>query len=476
MAVVKVGQVKATLGKAISYITNPEKTRDGELVSANFTTTPSGHRDCESSMLSSLEATKGGLRTGGVLAHHVIQSFDPDDPVSADEAHRIGETLAERITDGEYKFIVATHVDRHHLHNHILICAANDATHRKMRVQKDTLKKWRGISDDLCRENGISVLRKPDETRIGRSMGEIYASAKGIGIKERIRNQIDVAAANAATFDGFRKALAARGIEVTVRGRHLTFTDPTSGQKIRDTRLGQSYDQLNIMARISKKQLVEITFNEKMIVRRTRQAVTVSLPGTKRGKQLTVPADRLIRSGKTFRAFLGSDSEQIVTDRSGRFSERLRGEGLYQYFARTNVELGGFTSAKLGVAIGVSDAQKRFYQSQSHRLDTLRESARQLTALHAWAPDGNLDRAIERLATRIRVERADLQAQVVSLSETLRDSLGDADQAKSINQDIQVREVRITNLENDMKSLENLKTKTNPQPEYGPKRVHHRSL
>lgn len=476
MAIVKIGQVKATLGKAISYITNPEKTQDGELVSANFTTTPSDYRDCERKMLNSLEATKNGLQIGGVLAHHVIQSFDPDDPISAEDAHRIGEMLAERITGGEYKVIVATHTDRHHLHNHILICAANDTTHKKIRVQKDTLKKWRSISDELCRENGISVLRKPNDNRIGRSMAEIYASAKGIGTKERIRNQIDVAAANSNTFDGFRKAMAASGIEATVRGRHLTFTDPASGQKIRDTRLGQAYEQINIMARINKEQLVEISFSEKLITARTNQAVTVILPGAKHSRRITIPRERLIHSGKTFRAFLGTDSEQIVTDRNGRYSARLRGEDLYEYFSRPDIELNRFSEEKLGGSIGISVAQKRFYQFQGHRLDALRESARQLTAIRTWALDGNLDQAIERISTRIKVERADLQAQVVSLSETLRDSLGDAEQVKSINKDIDLREVRITSLEKDMRSLEKLRAKDNPQPERGPRRTRHRSL
>lgn len=476
MAVVKMGQIKATLGKALLYISDPQKTLDGELVSATFTQNATDIDMTERSMLRSLENTSQGLRSGGVLAHHIIQSFDPDDPITPEEAHRIGEEFISRITNGEYKAVIATHVDHHHLHNHILICAANDVTHKKMRVQKDTLKKWRAISDDLCRENGLKVLRKPDEKRVGRSMGEIYAAAKGLSVKERIRNQVDVAAANSADFDELRKRLGERGIEMTIRGRHLTFTDPITGQRVRDTRLGQAYDQLNIMARLNKEQLIEISFNERMIAARTNQAVTVLVPGAKHGKRITIPRERLIRSGKTFRAFLGADSEQIITDRHGRYSEKLRGEDLYEYFSRPDIEMGSLATTKLVDSVGVSDAQKRFFRFQGHRLDALRESARQLTAIRTWAPDGNLDQAIERLSTRIRVERADLQAQVVSLSETLRDSLGDAEQVKSINQDIDLREVRISSLEKDMRSLEKLRAKDNQQPERGPRRTRHRSL
>jgi hypothetical protein len=476
MAVVKMGQIKTTLARSIQYITQPSKTDGGQLVLSNFTSDPTRYEAVAASMMNDLDASPRGLRAGGVLAHHVIQSFDPEDPITPGEALRMGQEFVQRITDGEHKYVIATHVDKNHVHNHIIICAANEVTHKKMRIQKNTLKKWRGISDELCRDAGIRVLRKPDESRVGRSMGEIYASAKGIGIKERIRNQIDVAAANTTSFSTFGKALEARGIKVTVRGQHLTFVDSVSGQKIRDTRLGQAYDQLNIMARISKKQLVEISFNEKLIVKRTRQTVTIALPGTRRSKWLAIPTDRLIRSGKTLRAFLGTDSEQVITDRNGRYTAKLRGEDLYEYFSRPDIELGGFGEEKLGVTIGVSDAQKRFYRSQGHRLDELRESARQLTAIRTWAPDGNLDLAIERLSTRIRVERADLQAQVVSLSETLRDSLGDAEQVKSINQDIDLREVRITSLEKDMGSLEKLRAKENPQPERGPRRTRHRSL
>lgn len=132
MAVVKIGQVKATLGKAIAYITNPEKTQHGELVSSNFTHTPSDIRLSEKMMVDDLQTTSGGT----VLANHVIQSFDPTDPLTPEQAHTIGQEFVEKLTGGEYKYIIATHVDRDHIHNHILICAANETTHKKIRIHR----------------------------------------------------------------------------------------------------------------------------------------------------------------------------------------------------------------------------------------------------------------------------------------------------------------------------------------------------
>ncbi|MCI1901847.1 MAG: relaxase/mobilization nuclease domain-containing protein [Bifidobacteriaceae bacterium] len=472
----KIGQVKATLGKAIRYVTDPEKTDGGRLVSGNFTASPSDYLAAEKSMLDSLEACGKGLRGGGVLAHHVIQSFDPEDPITPEEAHRIGLEFVERIAGSDHKIIVATHVDRHHIHNHIIICAANDATHRKLRVQKNTLKQWRAISDELCRENDLNVLREPDETRIGRSFREIYATAKGMSTKNRIRSLIDVTAARTTSFDELKEALGMNGVDVTVRGRHLTFTDRETGMRIRDTRLGGAYDQLNIMARLARETLTEISFNGRMIATQTRTAITVYLPGTKQRERLTIPRDRIIRSGRTWRAWLGADSEQVITDRRGRLTRRIPALRLYEHFAAPNTSLGDLAETKLKVTAGVSAAQRGYYRYQGRRLDALRDSARQLSAASTWAPDGDITAALKRLDQRIGTERADLQAVVISLADLLRDSLGDSEESKRIDQDISTRERRLSSLERDHAALEKVQKENAPQRERGPKRVRRRPL
>ena len=160
MAVVKIRKVKATLAKSIAYVTAPAKT-DGQRLAS--TTTGHDIADCDAiaaAFLNDLESTKGGgsARKGAVLALHVIQSFDPDDPITPEQAHSLGERFVQEITAGRHDYVIATHTDRAHVHNHILICPADLTTGRAMRLTRGTLGRWRQVSDRLCEENGLKVI------------------------------------------------------------------------------------------------------------------------------------------------------------------------------------------------------------------------------------------------------------------------------------------------------------------------------
>ena len=159
MAVVKIRKVKATLAKSIAYVTDPAKT-DGQRLAS--TTTGHDIADCDAiaaAFLNDLESTKGGsARKGAVLALYVIQSFDPDDPITSEQAHSLGERFVQEITAGRHDYVIATHTDRAHVHNHILICPADLTTGRAMRLTRGTLGRWRQVSDRLCEENGLKVI------------------------------------------------------------------------------------------------------------------------------------------------------------------------------------------------------------------------------------------------------------------------------------------------------------------------------
>jgi hypothetical protein len=213
-----------------------------------------------------------------------------------------------------------------------------------------------------------------------------------------------------------------------------------------------------------------------MIATQTRTAITVYLPGTKQRERLTIPRDRIIRSGRTWRAWLGADSEQVITDRRGRLTRRIPALRLYEHFAAPNTSLGDLAETKLKVTAGVSAAQRGYYRYQGRRLDALRDSARQLSAASTWAPDGDITAALKRLDQRIGTERADLQAVVISLADLLRDSLGDSEESKRIDQDISTRERRLSSLERDHAALEKVQKENAPQRERGPKRVRRRPL
>lgn len=132
MAVVKLGsKVKTNLAGTIRYVINPIKNGGGRLVYASYSHERHDANMLAEPMIHDLERCANGLRANGVLALHLKHSFSPDENVTAEQVHELGVMLAEAITGGDYKYVVSTHMDRHHLHNHIVICAANRRSGRK---------------------------------------------------------------------------------------------------------------------------------------------------------------------------------------------------------------------------------------------------------------------------------------------------------------------------------------------------------
>lgn len=104
-----------------------------------------------------LRCQRQGTRGGDNLGHHLIQSFAPRE-VSYEEAHRIGKELADKILGGRYEYVLTTHIDKGHIHNHIIFCAADFVTHRKYVSNKKSYYQIRNESDRLCKEHGLSVV------------------------------------------------------------------------------------------------------------------------------------------------------------------------------------------------------------------------------------------------------------------------------------------------------------------------------
>lgn len=150
MAYTKIHAIKATVNKAIAYITNPDKTDEKMLVDS-FACSP------ESADIEFDFALKKTISAGPNKAYHLIQSFMPGE-VSYDEAHAIGKELAERLLNGQYSYILATHIDHEHIHNHIIFCAADNIHHRKYDDNKRSYRHIRHLSDKLCMEHNLSII------------------------------------------------------------------------------------------------------------------------------------------------------------------------------------------------------------------------------------------------------------------------------------------------------------------------------
>ena len=120
MAVTKIKPIKSTLKKALDYIQNPNKT-DGKMLVSSF--------GCsyETADIEFGFTLSQALDRGNNLAHHLIQSFEPGE-VDYEKAHEIGKQLADAVTKGQYEYVLTTHIDKGHIHNHIIFCAVNRTT------------------------------------------------------------------------------------------------------------------------------------------------------------------------------------------------------------------------------------------------------------------------------------------------------------------------------------------------------------
>ena len=150
MAVTKIKPIKSTLSKALDYIQNPDKT-DGKMLVSSF--------GCsyETADIEFGFTLAQAIDKGNNLAHHLIQSFEPGE-VDYEKAHEIGKQLADAVTKGQYEYVLTTHIDKGHIHNHIIFCAVNFVDYHKYNSNKRSYYGIRNMSDKLCRENGLSVV------------------------------------------------------------------------------------------------------------------------------------------------------------------------------------------------------------------------------------------------------------------------------------------------------------------------------
>lgn len=493
MAVVKLGRpVKSNLGGhngAMAYIIDPAKTDGGRLVSSNYERTGTDYDALADPMLEDNERSPKGIRKNSRLAYHIKLSFSPDDPVTPEKVHELGVEFAHRITSDEYKFVVATHTDRHHLHDHIMVCAASRyGKHLKAELPKDIIDQWRAVSDEICRREGLSVVfnpvveeqtrkmrdgttaegddgtspaRKasggePLERRYGMSMEEIYASAKGMGTKDRIRMLIDLTSSTAENFEDWKDMLDIRGIGIEVRGQHLTYILKDTGFKVRDAKLGQAYDMTNIMAGLQSTPVIPITFNRRLVAKQTRKTITVWLPGTHRRKKITFDAKHLVDDGgSTLRAFLPRDRDQIILDPSNRYAGKTPTPGLYQWFGEPTSRLEPLTSPeRLPLRYGVSPAQQRFYQAQARRLDRLAGEAKALNAAIRWTrlAGGDSAKGLGLLRTKVRESHDELQSAVIALHDAIQ--RGDPDLVAETRGEMERREAMCDRYEGELSAIE----------------------
>lgn len=452
MAVVKMGQIKSTPAKALAYISRPDATSDGVWVSTNADTIidPSDFKAVARQFAHTAETVGVSKpRDGSVLAHHVIQSFDPKDGVDAATAHRIGVQLAEQITGGSHEYMIATHLDKGHVHNHIIVNAVNRETGRKLRVQRSTIGEVRGLSDALCKAEGLRVLPTP-ERATGRSFADIYRVLKGESAKQFIRTEIDKAAVKARSWVEFEATLARAGIETSTRGGRngtLSFREVSMARPVRDYRLGVGYTEASIMARLTRQVVNQIGVDVSMVTKETSDTMTVVVPGTKRELHLTVAKTQVVRHGRALRLYVPANDEHLLSDRSGNLARTVRTDDLYQWFSRPDLD-----------AVKTKQLGGQLAGQWGGRLSELRELQQRVNAKSRWMQERgvSVDDALARATTFVTDRHFAYQTTLVAATELMVTPGSDQKEVAALQAQLRLLEREIDTTRADIQSLTQL--------------------
>ena len=245
MAYLKIFPIKVTDKKALDYITNPDKT-DEKLLVSSFGCSPET-ADLEFSMTREM-AKKNGMDKGDNLAFHLIQSFKPGE-VDAENAHRLGQQFADEVLKGKYEYVISTHVDKNHIHNHIIFNAASFVDHHKYVSNKRSYHKLCRISNRICHENGLATSMPTGEK--GKSYKENMEYHRGTSWKAKLRVAVDKAIWTSINYEEFLQKMQLAGYEVR-QGKHLSFRAPEQKNFTYMKSLGSYYSEENVRIRLAK--------------------------------------------------------------------------------------------------------------------------------------------------------------------------------------------------------------------------------
>ena len=243
MAVTKIKAIRGTVNKAIAYITNPEKTDEKLLVSSYGCATETAAQEFE---WTRKIAEQQGMSPVKILARHVIQSFDIGE-VSPEVAHEIGKQFADEILKGKYEYVLATHIDKGHCHNHIIFNSVDYVDHHAYKSYRKIYYEMREVSDRLCKEHGLSVI--PPSRGKGMGYKEYTEAKRGTSWKQKLKQTIDRCVITAKDYDEFLKLMQDAGYEIKP-GKYISFRAEGQERFTRAKTIGENYSEDRIKERI----------------------------------------------------------------------------------------------------------------------------------------------------------------------------------------------------------------------------------
>ena len=244
MAVTKIKAIRGTLSKAIAYILNPEKTDEKLLVSSYGCASETAAREFE---WTRKIAEQKGMNPVRIIARHVIQSFEIGE-VTPELAHEIGKQFADEILGGKYEYVLTTHIDKDHVHNHLIFNAVDFVDYHAYKSYKRIYYDMREVSDRLCKENGLSVI--PPSQNKGMSYKEYTEAKRGTSWKQKLKQTIDRLVITAKDYDDFLRLMQEAGYEIKT-GKYISFRAEGQERFTRSKTIGENYTEERIKERIA---------------------------------------------------------------------------------------------------------------------------------------------------------------------------------------------------------------------------------
>jgi len=261
MAYTKIFAIRARLDDRVKYAINGEKTElderivytaDSEKTDTVRFVTALNCRSIETAFDAMQKTKKKYKKTGGVLGYHFIQSFAPGE-VTPEQAHEIGCEFARRLFGDDFEVVIGTHLDKAHPHNHIVVNSVSRMDGHKYHSSPESYyNDVRGISDELCCENDLSVITPQGK---GKHYAEWKAEQDGKPtVRGIIRADIDAIIEQAYTYDSFLMLLRRNGYEVrrSPNRKYTTVKPPGAKRAIRLDSLGDGYTEADILTRLAQ--------------------------------------------------------------------------------------------------------------------------------------------------------------------------------------------------------------------------------
>lgn len=322
----------------------------------------------EEMMMTKMQAKQilGSDRQGGkvdVLAHHIIQSFSPEDNLTPEEVHEIGRKTVLELTGGEHEFIIATHLDKNHMHNHIIFNTTNNVTLKKFRWQKGTKKSLENISDKYADLYGAKILDR--DKIISHKKYEAYK--KQNTFRYEIKQKLNFLLKNSSSVDDFIEKAKLLGIEVNTEGKEVKYKLLNGKQQrnVRDRTLSKkgyySFENIDKMTAgnkkyISKEKIKEMYKNHKQekeenfemrfvvepwqVLEETKRGIYVEVEfGIANKGTVLIPYTKIDKIDKGYEAFIKSnDYFYFLNEGNSKENRYIKGTTLAKQLSKENGE------------------------------------------------------------------------------------------------------------------------------------------